>query len=416
MSKRKQIWIIASTGPIEGENWRDYLTNLMGKYLSQNSDCDVVWWTSNYSHHFKKYRSHGWKDISINDHFVTRLVPTTSYKRNFGIGRLLSILVYSLNTGRRMKQEDRADLVIGNSVLTLGYPVFSYGRRFDVPIIVYQGDIWPEFIEMAFGHLSRFAHILFTPVYKARIKNYSIASGITALSKNYLEFARSVAPNGHEKPYALVYNGIDVEHFEQMLTKEIPSEVEKAICKQSDEVLCIFAGTFGPSYDITAMIECAKLFDENDKHVKFVFAGSGPRVSEVTDAAKRQSNVVYLGALKPAELIPVYAICDIGLCPYTAKSNVDMPDKFYDYTAAGLAVVNSLTEEVAERIEAEQIGYNYEASNPIDLYEKIDSIVSKPELLKEMKSRSKKLGQEFDSNVQLSKLSKLIDKVLEERQ
>lgn len=412
--ERKTVWIIGSAGPIEGENWRDYRDNQFGKYLSQHG-YEVVWWTSNFAHHFKKHRSEGWKDISVTDHFTIRLVPATGYKKNFGIGRILSIFSFSYHAGKRMEKEPIADVVLGNSVLTKGYPVFTYAKKHNVKSIVDQGDIWPEFIELGFGRFSKIAHFFFRPLYKAREKNYYDASALIALGKNYLEFAQCVASNGHDKPSALVYNGIDIEQFNEMAKNGISSDLVKKIDKKPGEVLCIFAGTFGPSYDITAMLKCAAKFDERGKRVKFVFAGSGPRVPEVQEATENHRNIVYVGALKPSELIPLYTQCDIGLCPYTSKSNVDMPDKFYDYTAAGLAVVNSLTEEVAERIRESNVGLNYKASDFNDLYEKIENIVSDPELMQQMKKNSKALSGEFDSTVQNKKLADLIKQILEEQ-
>lgn len=413
--KRKTIWIIGAAGPIEGENWRDYRNNQFGKYLSIYENYNVVWWTSNFAHHFKKYRSKGWKDIRVNKHFIIRLVPSTSYKKNFGIGRLISIFSFSRNAGKRMENTKKPDVVIGSSVLTKGYPVFTYAKKHNVASIVDQGDIWPEFIELGFGRFAKIAHFFFKPLYRARKRNYANATALMALGKNYLEFAQSVAPNGYDKPSALVYNGIDIDQFNEMAEAGVSPELAKMIDKQEGEILCVFAGTFGPSYDITAMLQCAAKFDEAGRPVKFIFAGSGPRVSEVQGEAEKHDNIIYVGALKPSELIPLYTQCDIGLCPYTSKSNVDMPDKFYDYTAAGLAVVNSLTEEVAERIKKSNIGFNYRASDSDDLYEKIEEITSNPEMMQQMKKNSKALSGEFDAKVQNKKLSDLISQILEEQ-
>lgn len=55
---------------------------------------------------------------------------------------------------------------------------------------------------------------------------------------------------------------------------------------------------------------------------------------------------MYLGKLKPESLSYLYNKSDVGLSIYTEISNVEMPDKFYDYTAAGLPVINSLKGEV----------------------------------------------------------------------
>ena len=78
----KTIWLVNPYGPIEGENWREYSFNQFGKYLSING-FRVVWWTANFSHHFKEFRSSSWEDINVNDNFTIRLVPTNSFKKVF---------------------------------------------------------------------------------------------------------------------------------------------------------------------------------------------------------------------------------------------------------------------------------------------------------------------------------------------
>ena len=92
----KTIWLVNPYGPIEGENWREYSFNQFGKYLSQKG-FKVIWWTANFSHHFKKYRSESWNDVKVNDNFVIRLVPTNSYKKNISVGRFRKDYVFGKN-------------------------------------------------------------------------------------------------------------------------------------------------------------------------------------------------------------------------------------------------------------------------------------------------------------------------------
>ena len=192
----KTVWIVGQAGPIEGENWRDYRDNQFGKYLSTERGFNVVWWTSNFSHHFKKFRSEGWKDIRVNPNYIIRLVPSSGYKKNFSVGRFRSIRVFSKNAGKQFKKENAPDLIIGNCVMTKGYPIFQYANSHNIPVIVDQKDIWPEFIEKNAGKLAKILHLLFSPLYRSRKKNYSEAGGYVALGRNYLDFVRSVAANG----------------------------------------------------------------------------------------------------------------------------------------------------------------------------------------------------------------------------
>lgn len=289
--------------------------------------------------------------------------------------------------------------------MTKGYPIFQYAKKHNVPIIVDQGDVWPEFIEKNLGRFSCVGKLLFAPLYVARKKNYYNANGIIALGKNYLEFAQSVAENGHDKPSALVYNGIALDQFFEMANKPLDVELSSKIDKKAEEHLCVFAGTFGPSYDIDTMLACGKLFEKENLPIKFVLAGSGPRQNDIEKAASECRNIVFVGSLKPSELIPLYMMCDIGLCAYTTKSNVDMPDKFYDYTAAGLAVVNSLTKEVAEYIQCYRVGKNYTASSVQEMHDAIIDIINGD--LKRMKENSYNLSHTFDAKVQNAKLGEL---------
>ena len=148
------------------------------------------------------------------------------------------------------------------------------------------------------------------------------------------------------------------------------------------------------------------------KEFRFLVAGSGPLEAEVQKAENRLDNLVYLGKLLPAQLIPIYGLCDIGLQTYSPGSNVDMCDKFYDYTAAGLAVINSLTGEVSEHIEKNRAGINYVAGDVDELFKAIVHFQDKNEL-EICKSNSFALGMTFDKNKQNEKLLYVIKQIIE---
>ena len=69
------------------------------------------------------------------------------------------------------------------------------------------------------------------------------------------------------------------------------------------------------------------------------------------------NNINYLGNLSAQKLARIYYYCDIGLAVYGNGSNVDMPDKFYDYSSCGLVVLSSLKGELKDVIEENNLGY-----------------------------------------------------------
>lgn len=408
----KMIWLVNPYGPIEGENWREYSFNQFGKYLSQRGFI-VIWWTANFSHHFKKYRSESWNDIKVNNNFIIRLVPTNSYKKNISIGRFRKDYVFGKNALKRFETEKKPDLIIAaENPMCMGKPAYEFAHKNNIPIIYDQMDIWPEFlIGVLKKPLSGLMNTIMYPVYKKRKKIYDSIDGAIALGKHYLEFMFKISPILKNKPHALVYNGINVTEFRNHLNDSI-SIPKFPIDKKRNEIWCIFAGTLGPSYDIPGIIDCASRFELNGAtQYKFIIAGSGPQEELVKAAESRLNNLYYVGKLLPSELIPVYGRCDVGLQTYSAGSNVDMCDKFYDYTAAGLAIVNSLTGEVSEHIRNNMLGVNYAVEDPNGLYRALEKLLDES-FLSNAKHNSMKYGAIFDMENQNKKLLEVINKIL----
>jgi glycosyltransferase involved in cell wall biosynthesis len=413
-----KIWLINPYGPIPipEENWREYRFTIIGNYLSSLGH-DVVWYTSSFSHHFKKQRSNGWKDIRINDNFKIRLVPTPGYSKNISLGRILRDLVFSYKVySQRRKEVSKPDLIIySESPLSFGYAGQKLAKYYKVPVIYDQMDLWPELIINSFPKRAQsFVKLLFYPVFKNRITTYNQLNGFISLAEPYLSIPKHLVPSLSNKPNAVIYNGIDVVEFRkntsvnQIFLKSLPIKLE-------NEIWFVFAGTLGPSYDILNLLDVAKEFVENKNNlIKIILAGDGPLKKEVKEFVKDNNGevVFYLGQLKPEELCDLYRLCDVGLSTYTKISNVEMPDKFYDYTAAGLPIVNSLTGEVSKVISEKKLGLNYKAGDKVDLYQSLNSLVGNQLLREEMAANSFTAGMLYDKNNQIQKLGTLLESII----
>lgn len=400
--------------PIPEEKWREYRFTIIGNFLSSLGH-DVTWYTSSFSHHFKKQRSEGWKDIIINDNFKITLVPTPGYKSNVSFGRIYRDLVFSYKLYKR-KLKNKPDLVIySESPLSFGYAGYKIARRENVPVIFDQMDLWPELIVNSFPQkVQGLINTLFYPVYKNRKNIYQDLDGFISLATPYLEIPLCIANNLKSKPHDVIYNGIDVEEFRRDVK---PDEILLSLLpeKQDKDIWFTFAGTLGPSYDILNLLEVAKTIENKEIcNVKFLIAGDGPLRKNVEDyvSISKAGIVKYLGKLKPENLSYLYSRSDVGLSIYTSISNVEMPDKFYDYTAAGLAVINSLKGEVGCFVVKEKAGVNYEPGNKESLLEAILYLVENRDKRKEFAQNSNRIGQLFDKNYQIKKLGPIIDEVM----
>ena len=88
-----------------------------------------------------------------------------------------------------------------------------------------------------------------------------------------------------------------------------------------------------------------------------------------------------------------------------------MPDKIFDYTAAGLPVVNSLGGEVGDVIRENRIGLQYDAGDPRDLLAALENLTGDPSLRDEIARNSFDIGMRYDQHAQYAKLVEIVDKV-----
>jgi len=407
------IWLINPYGPIPGEKWRDYSFCMMADALTCAGH-DVVWWTSNFSHHFKRFRSNGWHDLRVKDGFTIRLVPTPGYKHNVGIGRIIRDIVFAYRAYARGKESNPPDCIVYyESPLTFGYAGQKLAKYHDCPVIFDQMDLWPELIEKIFPPpLQPIVRWMFAPIYWNRRKVYGRLDAVIGLSKSYLEVPLKEARILRSRPNAVVYNGIDVTAFRNAMMAS-PLQGRILPRKEEGEVWAVFAGTLGPSYDIPTLLQVAEQLEGSPSRLRIVIAGDGPLKEQVEAYAADQnrSRLYYAGKLPPEHLAGLYHMCDIGLCAYSSRSNVEMPDKIYDYTAAGLPVVNSLGGEASDVIRENRIGLQYEAGDPRDLLAVLENLASDRSLRDEMARNSFDIGMRYDRHAQYAKLVEIVEMV-----
>lgn len=399
----KTIWFVYPYGMLPEENTQEIRYLRFGRELSKIYNC--VWWTSNFS---KRCGKRSESEIVVQDNLKIMLVPTTPYQKNISFSRVLFELHFSRNLRKLWNNVDKPDLIItpGTGMITAFRPVWPYIRNRNVKAVYDLMDVHP------INSYMKSHHPFLYPVYrifdwfnKKREKGfYKSAVGVTALGCKQLEIAKQRTGN-RNIPSRLIYNSIYVNEFREAMSNTCSVELPE----KSDWIWCVYAGSLNPSYDIPTVIECARKCEEENRRVLFIIVGGG----EYADLCKKSisDHLLYLGFQDSKDLPPLYAKCDVGLCTYADFSTVDMPDKFYDYTAAGLAIVNSLKGESRDYVEGRRIGVQYKAGDPEDLYEKVCRFED-TDYLAECKKNSWNIGEEFDFGKQVDKLKTLIDEII----
>lgn len=398
----KTIWLIYPYGSIVGEKGLEVRQIRFGRMLASNG-YKVIFWTSNFSHGLKQFRCTGWKTINVCENFDIELVPSSSYKSNISLGRVRFEILFARNLGKKITTINKPDLILtpGTGLLTAFYPIWPYIKKQQVPVIY---DIMD--IHLFNGYMEQH-HKWLLPLAKLLTKNieyrekgfYKSVNAICGLGRNQLMIAKK-RTGKTEIPTCLVYNSIVVSEFRKLM--ELPCQVSLPE-KRKEEIWCIYAGSLGPSYDIESLIACAEKARQVNDKIRFIIAGGGPQAPLIEEATKNNSLIIFLGSVEASWLPAIYKRCDIGFCTYASYSTVDMPDKFYDYTAAGLAIVNSLQGEIKEYVK--EVGMQYEAENYESLYNAIKMIAVR---LNHYKKSSYEMAQRFDWNNQMKPLLQMV--------
>lgn len=410
------IWLINPYGQIPGEGWRDYRFTILGKALSELGH-QVVWWTAGFSHTFKRHRFETWKDISITPKFDIRLVPTTGYDKNISLARIRFESIFAWRTYQRARNQAPPDCIVATDPSQIvGYMSVRLAKRFDTPLILDVFDLWPELFTLALPRAIRFlAPIIFSPLYMLRRYNLGRSDALISLCNTYLEVANKEASKFRIAPAMTIFNGIELSAFRAKMPDVTDiTGLAREFGKKTDEVWAIYTGSLGNNYDVKTLLKACLYLEEHNSHIKILVAGEGPLRPLVTEfiLSHPYGNLTYLGEkLEPEELIKWYGVCDIALCIYTPESNVAMPNKFYDYAAAGLPIVNSLGGELEDFLRDHQIGIQYVAGDPISLAKALETLSSDKKRLKFMSLCSYNAAKLFDSNILYKKYVKFIESI-----
>jgi glycosyltransferase involved in cell wall biosynthesis len=409
------IWLISPYGPIPGEGWREYRFAILGRALA-DAGHNVIWWTPNFSHHYKNFRSKGWADKVVQTRFLLRLVPCSGYTSNISFGRLKYEAVFAKNVLQQAPKEAAPQCIIATEPPQLiGRLGVKLAQQFQCPLIFDVMDQWPELFTLAFPRSLRgLARVLFLPLKAWRRNNYRHADGLLSLCETYRAAALQEVPKLAEVPNATIFNGIGVSELRAMQKKEtiVPAQLPP---KEETDVWAVYAGTLGNNYDVATLLNAARICGKTTPNLRFVVAGAGPLVERVLEYLQngKYSNLSYLGPLRPDQLSCVYRQCDIGLCTYAEGSNVAMPDKAYDYMAAGLPIINSLRGELASVLEREGAGVQYQAGNANSLASCLQALTADGEQRMALSQRSYQLAEVFDRDRQCRDLPFFIQRVCE---
>jgi glycosyltransferase involved in cell wall biosynthesis len=257
-------------------------------------------------------------------------------------------------------------------------------------------DLWPE--------LPREMGVITNPfVLKAMSAlewmSYHAANGCIGLSPGIVDgIKRRGIP---DQNVAMVTNGCDLALFDP-----VHGEVLRPDGVTEKDFLAIFSGAHGIANGLDAVLDAAgELKRRGRTDIKIAFIGDGKLKPALVQRAEHEglNNCIFLEPVSKLKLTAYLRGADAGLM---ILENVPAfyygtsPNKFFDYIAIGLPIINNYPGWLADLITVNRCGIAVEPRNPAAFATALESMADSPKVTEQFGENARALAErEFDRSV-----------------
>lgn len=275
-----------------------------------------------------------------------------SYSNKDGfLKRTGTFLAFMLRTSRLVFTEPYDVLFATTTPLTVGLPGILGRWLRQKPFVFEVRDLWPE--------LPRAMGVIRNPVVLWAMgllewASYRSAHRLIGLSPGIVD---GIMHRGVPRDrIALVPNGCDLDIFSTDVEPWQPKGV------RDTDLLAIFAGAHGIANGLDSVLDAAAVLQRRGRDdIRIVLIGSGMRKAALVERADHEGlrNILFLDTVRKTELVGLFKRADVGmqiLANVPAFYYGTSPNKFFDYIAAGVPVLNNYPGWLAELVETHDCG------------------------------------------------------------
>lgn len=293
---------------------------------------------------------------------------------------------------------ERYDLLFATTTpLTAGIPgIFARWLR-GKPFVFEVRDLWPE-LPRAMGVIRN--PLILRAMDVLEWGSYKSAHRLVGLSPGIRE---GIASRGIARErIAMIPNGCDLDIFAGDTPPWRPASIRPT------DLMAVFAGTHGMANGLEAVLDAAAELQRRGRDdIKLLLIGQGKLKPTLQARAQREglTNVVFHDPVNKAKLAGLMAATDLGL---QILANVPSfyygtsPNKFFDYIAAGLPVLNNYPGWLAEQIQAHGCGFAVAPDNPAAFADALEQAAADRPALKIMGQRARALAEAEYSRIVLA--------------
>lgn len=318
--------------------------------------------------------------------------------------RILIFLSFAFKSIKVALTEDYDIVFATTTPLTAGIPgIFAkWFRR--KPFVFEVRDLWPE-LPKAMGVIKN--PIVLWMMSVLEWMSYHSADRLVGLSPGIVNgiIKRNINP----EKVASIPNGCDLDIFASEHHPWRPEGVKET------DLMAIFTGTHGLANGLNAVLDAAvELKKRQRTDIKLVLVGDGMQKKALVKRANelQLDNIIFHNSVNKEKLAGLMASADIGL---QILANVPAfyygtsPNKFFDYIAAGLPVLNNYPGWLAELIAKEQCGFAVAPENSHAFADALEQATNNREQLAQMGKNAQKVATEqFNRSILSQKFSEWV--------
>ena len=256
------------------------------------------------------------------------------------------------------------------------------------PFVFEVRDLWPE-LPRALGLRNPF---ILGGMSLLEFLGYRSADACVGLSPGIVEGIRS--RSAASLPIAMIPNGCDLEvfHPSKRATLKLPGI-------GPDDFVAGFTGAHGVANGLDALLDvAAELKRRGDVRVKLVFIGDGKEKERLAEKANTLglTNCLFFPPVPKTELGAITASLDCGLMVLKnipAFYRGTSPNKFFDYIAAGIPVVNNYPGWLAGMIQENQCGIVVPPNNPVAFADALQRLAADRTVCRAMGAAARALAE-----------------------
>lgn len=377
---------------------REWRSNTLSEGLADRGH-EVVRWRSSFSHQAKVFLADGSPRIPI-DNYSHQFIDCPPYQRHIGVRRILNHRALGRNFTQVAQGYGTRPKVIhvGNVPIDLCHAAVHYGVASGVPVVIDVRDLWPDIYADLLPAVLRPAAVRVLDLSARKLKwAFAHATAITGLTESYLNWGLEKAGRAR-RPQDAVFP-MSYPCRDDTPSPEGLAALRERLGLSEGDVVASYLGNIGHQSDFDTVIAAARRVAPAHPQFKVVIAGSGPLEAPLRAAAQDLPNVIVPGWLEGPELSALMHLSQIGLIAYKPVPNFlrNIPNKFSEYLAGGLAVACGLEGEMGTLTRETGCGFVYLPGDAEGLATQFDQLLCDGARMQQMSRAARALHRDrFD--------------------